>query len=377
MEPPPEVYQRAMVSRGPGGLLARPVAPAEYAGMFSREELAQATPGRVQSLLGRLIGESPQNIMRMNLDEAAQRKAGVLDYQSKKRTADDAEKERKGLAEVQAAMPPAPDPSDYAATLAWNRGFISRLMSKGLIKQAYQMSQYLDTEPPKQTSASPVSNLSWIPDTTAPGGYRQLGSPQKPSTEMTPYQRESIRLQEMRLRLSRQGASGGVKAPRPPTEAQEKSHIFYNLMATSAPEIDALVAGGNVRPDMITLALRSGPFDFAANRMLNDDEQKLLRAARDFTAGVLRKESGAAIKNDEILNTFQRYITLSGEGDAVAGAKKSARANYMKTMERSALPALNYYRAMEGAVPMEDPDHPEATGTMVPVPKTGKPHTRY
>jgi len=204
----------------------------------------------------------------------------------------------------------------------------------------------------------------------------------KGEADLTPYQRASLELQARRIGISERNAarSGSGTVMRPPTEAQEKSFIFYNLMNQSAPEIDRLMATGKVRPDMVTLALRSGVFDFATNRLLNDEEQQLLRAGRDFTAGVFRKESGATVKNDEILNTFQRYFTLSGERDAVSGAKKRARDSYLATMRRSALPAINYYRVMEGGgVMTQNPDNPEQASLMVvPQPRpSGKPFGDY
>lgn len=367
-EPSPEVYQRAMVSQGPGGLLARPEAPAEYRGLFNRDELMQATPGRVQSLLGRMIGERPQDIMRMNLDEMGARKAQGGEWQDKIAARKDASALKAQMAALrQKYASGGGDFRNFAAELAMLRPELAGQLS-GMVNAM---------EPPNIQSRNIDPNS---PEGVAARLAFEQGKP-RPSNELTPYQRESLRLRELELRMRGMAQPAGAKAPRPPTEAQEKSHIFYNLMANSAPEIDALVAGGNIRPDMITLALRSGVLDFATNRMLNDDEQKLIRAARDFTAGVLRKESGAAIKNDEILNTFQRMITLSGERGPVADAKQKARQSYMKTMERSAMPATMYYRALEGGVPTFDPDYPDAQGDIVPVrsvaPKSSKPHARY
>ncbi len=340
----------------------------ELAALLTPDQQKRATPGLAASLFGFVAqGRTPKAIATGRANEML-----ALENVKTKR-----DQQARRVALMQKWTPivlAARTPQERFEAQA---GYASELATIAGPESLGTVPNFLNAIKPTVEQGEQPRNI----DPLSPEGIRarlefEQGKP-KPSTELTPYQRESLRLQELRLRLSQQGASGGAKAPRPPTEAQEKSHIFYNLMATSAPEIDSLIAGGNVRPDMVTLALRSGVLDFAANRLLNDDEQKLIRAARDFTAGVLRKESGAAIKNDEILNTFQRYIPLSGEGDAVANAKKAARANYMRTMERSALPALNYYRVMEGAVPMEDPDHPEATGTMVPVSKTGKPHARY
>jgi hypothetical protein len=127
------------------------------------------------------------------------------------------------------------------------------------------------------------------------------------------------------------------------TEPQEKSYLYYNLMKNAEPDIDATLAGGKIRPSMLTAYLNSGPADAAVNFALNDDEQRLIRAARDFTAGVLRKESGAAITHDEIKQTLERYFPSAGDQGPVGESKATARKSYMHTMEQEAGPAMQFY----------------------------------
>lgn len=130
------------------------------------------------------------------------------------------------------------------------------------------------------------------------------------------------------------------------TEPQEKSYLFYNLMKHSEPEITATLASRNVRPAAITAYLNSGPVDALAYAALNNDEQKLIRGMRDFSAGVLRKESGAAITHDELKDTFARFFPAFGEQagpGSVSEAKAAARQNYLHTMEQEAGPAIDYY----------------------------------
>jgi hypothetical protein len=139
------------------------------------------------------------------------------------------------------------------------------------------------------------------------------------------------------------------------TEPQEKSYLFYNLMKNAEPDIDSTLASGKVRPAAITAFLRSGPADAAVNAFLNDDEQRLIRAARDFTAGVLRKESGAAITHDEIKQTLDRYFPGFGDQGPVAASKAQARKSYMQTMAQEATPAINYYARQKPAGTVESP----------------------
>lgn len=186
------------------------------------------------------------------------------------------------------------------------------------------------------------------------GGAKVVGpavtKPQAPTfgtQEYTKAKADEARAVAQATEPFKQKPDATPKPPKAPSEGQEKAFVFYNLMKTAAPQLDAALKTGKVRPDMITLALRAGPLDFAVNRALNAEEQQYLRAARDFTAGVLRKESGQAVKNDEILNTMQRMIDLGGEKPETAALKKQARDQYMQTMEQGATPANLYYSAVK------------------------------
>lgn len=135
-----------------------------------------------------------------------------------------------------------------------------------------------------------------------------------------------------------------VPAVRPPTEPQEKSYLFYTLMQNAQPDIDAAMSSGKVRADRVTAYLRAGPLDFLANRALSPEEQKLIRAAREFAAGVLRKESGAAVTKDELNQVWDRYFITSGDKPELDLSKADARQAYMDSMAEMAGPALTYYQ---------------------------------
>lgn len=132
------------------------------------------------------------------------------------------------------------------------------------------------------------------------------------------------------------------------TEAQEKSYLFRNLMRNAEPDIDRTIAGGKIRPAALTAYLNSGPADIGINALLNEDEQVLMRAARDFTAGVLRKESGAAVTHGEIKQTLDRFFPGFGDKGPVGASKTAARKAYMQTMDDEAMPADEFYRMKKG-----------------------------
>ena len=132
-----------------------------------------------------------------------------------------------------------------------------------------------------------------------------------------------------------------ARPPVRPTEAQEKSYLYYDTMSRAFSEMQAVEENGNVRGWNIQTALRT-PMG-AGNIVLNPAEQQYLRAARDFTAGILRKESGAAITGDELRDVFNRYIEAPGESQQLRESKRKAREAYMNSMKDLAAPATQYY----------------------------------
>lgn len=150
------------------------------------------------------------------------------------------------------------------------------------------------------------------------------------------------------------------------TGDQEKSYLFYNLMKNAEPEITAGLASGKIRPAAISAYLAAGSIGDIpvigkavgalasplANSNLNEDEQKMIRAGKDFTAGVKRKESGQAVSNAEIMETMERYFPgMFGDKPGLTDAKTLARQQYMQTMEQEAGPAIQYYGRQKAANP--------------------------
>ncbi|HEX7930290.1 MAG TPA: hypothetical protein VF470_05225, partial [Sphingomicrobium sp.] len=128
------------------------------------------------------------------------------------------------------------------------------------------------------------------------------------------------------------------------TEVQEKSHLFYKLMNDAQPQIDAAMQSGKVRKGAVTAYINAPDLLHAGiNSQLSREEQSLIRAFRDFAAGVLRKESGAAVTPGEMREVWGRYGPGFGDDPTLDAEKSNARKSYMETMKQQAGPALDFY----------------------------------
>lgn len=120
------------------------------------------------------------------------------------------------------------------------------------------------------------------------------------------------------------------------------------MMEKAVPVLKSLE--GKVRGDRISAAIRSP--EFLANRFLTAEEQEYLRAARDFATGIYRPETGASAKPSEVMDVFNRYLTVGGEVPTMRQIKDVAREGKLATQRNAALPALRYYeeqtRVLEG-----------------------------
>lgn len=191
------------------------------------------------------------------------------------------------------------------------------------------------------------------------------GAPAAPRN-IDPLSPEGIRAAAERRRAVDAASPAGAVTGRAPTEAQEKSALFYGLMSRATTDMEKLEATPNAQ--LRPLAIRAALGLWGGNYLLNDAEQLFMKGARDFAAGVLRKESGAAIKDDELRDVFARYIPMPGDSDATKRRKASSRAQYMDMMNKAALPAIRYYEAVErnGLPPETRPDPTAVRGVTRP-----------
>jgi len=165
-------------------------------------------------------------------------------------------------------------------------------------------------------------------------------------------------LTQMRIDASRSLAAVRAdeeagKPPARPTEAQEKSFLFAQRMAAANPIIEQY--GPKARLDRISAALAAdnAVTRAIANRMLNDEEQQLVVAIRQFAEPILRKNTGAAFNKEEIGWVESQVIPVSGDSEATQKYKSASRMRELETFNNIALPASRYYSqfgAASGAV---------------------------
>lgn len=162
------------------------------------------------------------------------------------------------------------------------------------------------------------------------------------------------------------------------TEPQEKSHLFYKLMADAEPQIDKAMRSGMVRKAAISaFILTPSQLKPLAQSGLNAQEQSLIRSFKDFAAGVLRKESGAAVTPDELREVWDRYGPGFGDDPSLDVEKSTARQSYMATMKQQAGPALKFYESQSrGRAPTTSGDAESAWAAKHP-PHAGESFEQY
>lgn len=99
-----------------------------------------------------------------------------------------------------------------------------------------------------------------------------------------------------------------------------------------------------------------GLMSSAANQVLSPEAQKYYQAASDWVRAKLRKESGAAIGQGEMLQEIRTYFPVPGDDPSVIEQKRGAREVATKSMHRAAGPALEQKPATPGQQPLAAPN---------------------
>lgn len=177
----------------------------------------------------------------------------------------------------------------------------------------------------------------------AQGDQQEIGQPERIATSRNEAQtgmntqdnQTALEIARLRAEAAQRGAAQRPK--RPPTGEQDKSYLYYNMlrdgnsiMSEFQPQID---------PKKITAYLTSRFF----KPVLSPAEQQFVQGARTYAAGVLRKESGAAIKDDELRDVMARYIDAGLDAPDTRTLKQKQRQRYEETMRRLATAGIDYY----------------------------------
>jgi hypothetical protein len=104
------------------------------------------------------------------------------------------------------------------------------------------------------------------------------------------------------------------------TESQSRSNLF----GVSMERGDQILRGTTVPNDATILAWRRAP-EALVNLGLNSNDQQYFNAVRLFAAGILRRETGAAFSNAELLDVQSRFFPMAGDSEQVKAQKAESR----------------------------------------------------
>jgi len=155
------------------------------------------------------------------------------------------------------------------------------------------------------------------------------------------------------------GASGSQ-----PTEAQSNAAGYAQRMELSNSIINSLPAGS--QPGWGTRAAEAIPLvgGAIARSGQSVETQKFDQAAQDWIRAKLRKESGAAIGKDEMLQEYATYFPQVGDSAEKLAQKAEARRVATLAMQKSAGKAYEAYTPLPSA-PVAAPAGPTTERKMV------------
>lgn len=114
------------------------------------------------------------------------------------------------------------------------------------------------------------------------------------------------------------------------SDAQTLSSGFANMMIKSEEKLNEL-AGTDYLPqeDLVGAYLGGGKF---SQRALSSEAQQFQLSALNFVQAVLRKESGAAISQEEFADAYRRYFPQYGDATGTIDFKRELRKEAIKGM---------------------------------------------
>lgn len=135
------------------------------------------------------------------------------------------------------------------------------------------------------------------------------------------------------------GFAGGA-AGKPSTGLQKKALGYFNRAKQAADELLQITESG--------MGLGAQTYaEYAPNFMQTQQGQAYLAAQRAFTEARLRKDSGAAIPENEFKSDRDTYFRKPGDTDATLAQKRRGRAAMLASLAFEAGPALAEYYGEE------------------------------
>ena len=144
-------------------------------------------------------------------------------------------------------------------------------------------------------------------------------------------------------------------APKPATEGERTAAGYLSRMEAAEGRLAGLNPLGT-RGDRLAASFAPGSDSITKNWLMSEDGQKYQQAAMDWIRAKLRKESGAAIGNDEAEQEYRTYFPMPGDGPEKIKQKAIARKEAMKAMQFSAGAAYQPNTGASGAVTVRTPD---------------------
>ena len=125
---------------------------------------------------------------------------------------------------------------------------------------------------------------------------------------------------------------GEIRRRMPKDDASAKSLLFSEIMLFNQNIMEQIEMQGGLpgTAKLIDSYLKDGKLGKLGNYAIDAKTQQYINAADNFIAAVLRKESGAAITEQERKDYWPQYIPVPGDKPEVIRQKLAARQNYME-----------------------------------------------
>ena len=123
------------------------------------------------------------------------------------------------------------------------------------------------------------------------------------------------------------------------TDAQRSAGMFYQNAESALKILEEMEAKG-YRPGKMTAAKDLLVPDALGGYVYNEDEQRYMQAAEDWTAAKLRLESGASIPRDEVKSQARIYMAAPGSSEGKLKQQQASRRQAMAGLKLKAAGAL-------------------------------------
>jgi hypothetical protein len=159
------------------------------------------------------------------------------------------------------------------------------------------------------------------------------------------------------------GPDGTVQIGGPPgklTEQQSKDVGFYNRASQVGPLLDSMDAA------LVNFTSEKGSrVPVVGNYLQSDGYRQASQAANEFLLALLRKDTGAAVTDGEMVLYGGTYLPRAGDDEATVKQKREARARAVEGIRMGLGPAQILFREREAQKQGAGSAAPEMAGVPV------------